>query len=215
MDKRGLVGRLGGWNKWRGRGNVGRSTGSAECHSDSIWHTLDQLVGGRVEDWGKYKKEQQKLQFRKVKHLLPQATFTFIFYQYHKNCCLSFLQTLCSEVSSIIMAQNTSQSIPIRIFRCKIKNSIVCLGVSPAGMNVVIQLDYSAKYKNARHSNKFVKSCCRKSVSMSAININCAVSLQIQKPHPNLISFLHFMMLTKLSLSVLIAPVSCPLGLLQ
>lgn len=124
LDKRGLVGGLGGWNKWRGRGNVGRSAGSAECHSDSIWHTLDQLVGGRVEDWGKHKKEQQKLQFRiklfyslEVKHLLPQATFIFIFYQYCK-IVVFYSYTLCSEVSSIIMAQNTSQSILILTFRC-------------------------------------------------------------------------------------------------
>lgn len=46
LDKRGLVSGFGGWNKWRGRGNVGRSTGSAERHR----HTLDQLVGGRVEN---------------------------------------------------------------------------------------------------------------------------------------------------------------------
>lgn len=110
------------------------------------------------------------------------------------------------------MAQNTSQSIQILIF-CepkvhKIKNSILCLAVSPVGMKIAIQLDYSAKDKNTHHTNKFVKSCCRKSVSMSAIidvNVNCAVSHQIQKPQPNLISFPHFMMLTQFSF----APVSC------
>lgn len=51
LDEGGLVCGLGGWNEWRRRRNVGRSTGSAERHSDSILHTLDQLVGGRMEDW--------------------------------------------------------------------------------------------------------------------------------------------------------------------
>lgn len=46
LDKRRLVGGFGGWNKRRGRGNVGRSTGSAERHR----RILDQLVGGRVEN---------------------------------------------------------------------------------------------------------------------------------------------------------------------
>lgn len=59
LDEGGLVRRLGGWNEWRRRGNVGRSTGSAERHTDSIWHTLDQLIGGRVEDWWEYKKKQK------------------------------------------------------------------------------------------------------------------------------------------------------------
>lgn len=51
---------LGGWNEWRRRGNVGRSTGSAERHPDSIWHTPDQLVGGRVEDWWEYYKKRER-----------------------------------------------------------------------------------------------------------------------------------------------------------
>lgn len=54
LDEGGLVCGLCGWNEWRRRGNVGRSTGSAERHADSILHTLDQLVGCRVEDWWKY-----------------------------------------------------------------------------------------------------------------------------------------------------------------
>lgn len=48
LNERWFVGRLGGWNEWRRRGNVGRSTGSAQRHTDSI-RRLDKLVGGRVE----------------------------------------------------------------------------------------------------------------------------------------------------------------------
>lgn len=51
LDEGGLVCGLGGWNERRRRRNVGRSTRSAERHSDSILHILDQLVGGRMEDW--------------------------------------------------------------------------------------------------------------------------------------------------------------------
>lgn len=49
MDEGGLVCGLAGWNERRRRGNVGRSSGSAERHADSIIYVLDQ-VGGRVED---------------------------------------------------------------------------------------------------------------------------------------------------------------------
>lgn len=59
LNEGGLVRGLVGWNEWRRRRNVGRSTGSAESHADSIWHTLDQLVGGRVEYWWEYEKEKK------------------------------------------------------------------------------------------------------------------------------------------------------------
>lgn len=60
LDEGGLVRGLGGWNERRRRGNVGRSTGSAERHTDSIWHALDQLVLGRMEDWWKEKRKKHR-----------------------------------------------------------------------------------------------------------------------------------------------------------
>lgn len=61
LNERGLVCGLGGWNEWRRRGNVGRSTGPAERHTDPVIHILDQLTGGRVEDWWEYEGKKKKI----------------------------------------------------------------------------------------------------------------------------------------------------------
>lgn len=72
LDEGGLVRGLGGWNEWRRRGNVGRSTGSAERDTDSIWHTLDQLIRGGVEYWWKY---EEITKIKKIRQLITRQHF--------------------------------------------------------------------------------------------------------------------------------------------
>lgn len=89
LDEGGLVRGLGGWNEWRRRGNVGRSTGSAERDTDSIWHTLDQLIRGGVEYWWKYEKITKTI---KIRQLITRQHFALNIY-INKKGLNNFLHT--------------------------------------------------------------------------------------------------------------------------